>query len=161
MMDGTDRPVSESSLPPISPNQPLEYNQGLRLPCPEKFDGSEEKFEDFAYSLRSYLSMSSPAFYDIMKSIEDGNSMYPIDFNTLDHAQKSLAATLQNSLIALCRGASAKIIRRDQSGLNGFESWRLLWERYRPSRIAKATSRISNIIYWKFNQKDFLNSFNE
>ena len=34
---------------------PIEASQGLRFPCPERFNGSEEQFEDFAYSLRAYL----------------------------------------------------------------------------------------------------------
>ena len=65
---------------------PIEVTQGLRFPCPERFDGSEEKFEDFAYSLRSYLSTANPAFYNIMKRIEDARSLDPINWDTLELA---------------------------------------------------------------------------
>ena len=55
---------------------PLEVNStiGLGLPCPERFNGQEDQFEDFAYSLRSYLTMSNPSFYDVMKAIEGSQS---------------------------------------------------------------------------------------
>ena len=46
---------------------------GLRFPSPDKFNGQEDQFEDFAYSLRSYLTMSNPLFYDVMKQIEDAH----------------------------------------------------------------------------------------
>ena len=85
----------------------------------------------------------------------------PIVWDTLEPPQQASGAQLQNALQALCRGPAAKIIRRDPLGLNGFESWRLLWERYRPATRAKGTSRLATILYWKFNPKDFQNSFNE
>ena len=41
------------------------------------------------------------------------------------------------------------------------DSRRQLWERYRPITRARATNRMSTIIFWKFNQRDFENSSNE
>ena len=134
---------------------------GLRFPFPQKCNGQEDQFEDFAYSLRSYLTMSNPLFYDVMKQIEDAHSTAPIVWTNLDRNNQRLSSQLQNALQALCKGPAAKIIRRDPLGLNGFESWRQLWERYRPITRARATNRMSTIIFWKFNQKDFENSFNE
>ena len=142
---------------------PLEVNStiGLRFPCPERFNGQEDQFEDFATSLRSYLSMSNPLFYDVMKHIEDSHSTAPFVWADLDRNNQRLSSQLQNALQSLCRGPAAKIIRRDPLGLNGFESWRQLWERYRPITRTRATNRLSTIIFWKFNQRDFENSFNE
>ena len=51
--------------------RPIELNQALRFPCPDKFDGSNDKFEEFAYSLKFYLSAANPAFYDFMVEIEN------------------------------------------------------------------------------------------
>ena len=139
----------------------VEVVQGLRFPCPDKFDRQEGKFEDFAYSLRSYLSTGNPIFYAFMKEIEDARSTEPIIFQNLAPTRRALSAQLQNALQTLCKGPAAKIIRHDLTGLNGFESWRQLWDRYRPISRARATSRLSTIMYWKFNFKDFENSFNE
>ena len=71
---------------------PVEFLHGLRFPCPERFDGSEDKFEDFAYGLRSYLSTANPAFYRIMKEIEDSHSLIAIDWNGLEPTQTALSA---------------------------------------------------------------------
>ena len=120
---------------------------GLRFPCPERFNGQEDQFEDFAYSLRSYLSMANPAFYDTMKHIEDARSTNPIIYEGMSRSNQRLSSQLQNALQALCKGPAAKIIRRDPLGLNGFESWRLLWERYRPITRARATNRMSTILF--------------
>ena len=137
----------------------MEFSQGLRFPCPRSFDGSEKGFDDFAYRLRAYLSLSNSAFRALMKHAQEQPD--PLDFETFEEPAKKLAAQLQNALIALCEGPAAKIVQRDEESENGFETWRLLWLRYRPLQRAKATSRMTTILEWKFDIKDFENSFNE
>ena len=41
----------------------VDLNSGLKFPCPKNFDGSEEKFEHWAYKFRSYMSISNPLIY--------------------------------------------------------------------------------------------------
>ena len=99
----------EDLNPPQEPQPqagPIEVIQGLRFPCPERFEGVESKFEDFAYSLRSYLSTANPAFYTMMKRIEDSRSTEPINWENLDATQQALSAQLQNTLQARCKNHS-------------------------------------------------------
>ena len=42
--------------------------QTLKFPPPGIFDGSEEKFEDFEFKLKSYMSLSNPKFRKMMNA---------------------------------------------------------------------------------------------
>ena len=138
---------------------PLELSQGLRFPCPKSFDGSQAKFDDFAYKLRAYLAMSNPRFKEMMTHVQD-LEIEP-NWAALTIEDLRLGAQLQNALNALCEGPAARIVQRDERSDNGFETWRLLWRRYKPLKRAKATTRLTTILEWKFDFKDFENSFND
>ena len=139
----------------------IESTHHLRFPCPERFDGSEGKFEDFAIHLRAYLTVANPIYFDFMHRIETQPDHPPIEFNNLPVEQKTLSAQLQQSLFALCKGPALKIVRQDRLGVNGFETLRRLYVRYRPIQKARAASRMGTLMRWTFDQHDFENSFNE
>ena len=77
---------------------PLELSQGLRFPCPKSFDGSEAKFDDFAYKLRAYLAMSNNRFREMMIYIQDVEE--EPHWNLLSADDLRLGAQLRNVLIA-------------------------------------------------------------
>ena len=72
-----------------------------------------------------------------------------------------LSAQLQQALQALCKGSALKLVSQDQLGVNGFETWRRMYQRYRPIQKARAASRMGALMRWVFNQQDFENSFND
>ena len=97
-----------------------ELNQPIRWPCPERFDGSDNKFEDFAYSLKYFLSAANTLFYDYMVEVEWNLNGFR-EWHTLNPTQKAISAQLQIALVSVCRGPAAKIVRQTQIGTNGFE----------------------------------------
>ena len=84
-----------------------------------------------------------------------------LEWRHLGVEARRMASQLQNALIAQCESPAAQIVQRDEDSDNGFETWRQLWLRYKPLKRAKATSRMTTVLEWKFNLKDFENSFNE
>mgnify|MGYP001221177644 FL=1 len=138
---------------------PIEFAQGLRFPCPKPFHGNESEFDNFTAKLRSYLSMSHHQFPLLMKDSQERTT--PIIYDDLTDEVNLLSSTLQNALMALTEGSAARIVQRDPQSVNGFESWRLLYQRYKPLARAKATSRLQKIPNWKFNLQDFETSFTE
>ena len=132
---------------------------GLRFPCPKSFDGDQKNFDQFNTKLKSYLNMANPEFKTRMLQAQE--SVEAIDYDQLPPLMQVLASQLQNVLVSLCEGPAYRIVTRDEESSNGLESWRRLWLRYRPIRRAKATSRMTKILNWKFVEKDFENSFNE
>ena len=126
--------------------QGLETLAPLRFPHPERFDGTESNFEEFAIHLRSYLTTSNPLYFERMREIELQPNHDPIDFATLTDQEKLLSAQLQQALQALCKGSALKLVSQDQLGVNGFETWRRMYQRYRPIQKARAASRMNTIM---------------
>ena len=67
----------------------------------------------------------------------------------------------QSVLVGLCEGPALSIVNRIEDGIEGFESWRLLWKRYRPQSRETATAMFVKLLKWTFDPKDFITSFNK
>ena len=93
-----------------------------RLPCPQRFDGSDKNLDNFAYRLQGYLTAVNPLFKRIMRQAQD--AAREILWEPLEHDIKQMAAQLQQALIALRDGPSSNIVQRSQESDNGFETWR-------------------------------------
>ena len=133
---------------------------GLRFPPPKPFTGDEHKFEEFNTKLKSFLNMANPNFRQHMIVAQDSEE--PLPYENFTPQVQVLATQLQSALVALCEGPAYKIVTRDAECVNGFESWRRLWARYKPIKRAKTTNRMTKILNWKFDTgKDFENSFND
>ena len=96
--------------------------KGLRFSPPEKFDGTENKFEFFAMKLRSYLCLSNVKFQNFLTESE--NATDSIDWDLLDADQQPYSNMLQHVLINLCTGLALRLVQRNKKQENGFESWR-------------------------------------
>ena len=68
---------------------------------------------------------------------------------------------MQHALTSLTDGSIAKIVMKDEEYDNGFVSWRQLYLRYGQTPKAKAHSRMSAILQWKFRENNFENDVND
>jgi len=83
--------------------------QTLKFPPPSVFDGSEDKFEDFEFKLKGYMSLSNVKFRKAMNAARDSDE--PIDYDLFHSDGKAMAIQLQNALVALCSGPALQLIR--------------------------------------------------
>ena len=133
--------------------------QGLRFPAPKAFLGKEEEWDTFQYKFRAYLTLADVRYKALLVTAEAADSEIDIDLE--EQHVIELAAQLQNALIALTEGPAAKIVQRQERTENGLESWRLLHQRYAPSKRSKTTGQLMKILTWKFDMEQFENSFND
>ena len=119
-----DQPPPQPPQPRQVPDSPMEFSQGLRFPCPQRFDGNEKNFEDFAHRLRGYMSMANPRFQDIMLEAQEGgenNPDLPVRWGEgVDGTVKKMSIQLQQALLALCDGPAAKTVDKCSRSNNGF-----------------------------------------
>ena len=103
----------------------------LRLPPPQPFLGQNEndpsEFEIFSKQLKAYMSLQNTRYSDLMNSAEESNTLTGLPN---DDGDKQLARQLQNFLILLCNEKAARVVLRDDSEENEFETWRRLHLRY-------------------------------
>ena len=129
----------------------------LKVPPPKNFhpkgrDSAEDtaEFETYSRQLKAFLSMQSKAYKEYMNQAErhPGHVYLPAE----DEIGKELATQLQNFLILTCNGKATRIVCRDDSDENGFESWRRLHARYAPNKRVKHIGHMQGILTWKFSE---------
>jgi hypothetical protein len=138
----------------------------LRIPPPKAFTGREDddgyEFETYSRQLKAYLSLQTIRYRELMNLAQE--STIPIGMPA-DDADKPLARNLQNFLILTCTGKAGRIISRDDTDENGFESWRRLYVRYAPTKRVKFIGSIQKVLNWKLTdanlEQDLLDWENE
>ena len=121
----------------------------LKVPSPKHFNpkGKEEdtaEFETYSVQLKAYLSIQSRRYKMFMNMSEQ--HVGPVTLDNLTEEDKELAAQLQNFLILTCHSKATRIVSRDDSDENGFESWRRLHVRYSPSKRVKYLGHMQGIL---------------
>ena len=134
----------------------------LRLPPPKAFSGKSENdpsdFEIFPKQLKAYLSLQNTRYRDLMNSAEESDALIGLP---TEESDKQLARQLQNFLILLCTEKAARVVLRDDSEENGFETWRRLHLRYAPPKRVKYLSLMQKILTWKFNENTLETDLND
>ena len=132
----------------------MSSNTGLKFPSPKVFDGKEEHWDQFQYKFRAYMCLADSRFRRQFNLIEN-NPNDTIDLDLEHEGVDVLAAQLQNALIALTDGPAAKLVQRQEKSENGLESWRILYQRYAPSKRSKTTGQMMKILTWRFDMSNF------
>ena len=135
----------------------------LKIPSPKPFKGTgnaddTSDYESFANQLKAYLNLQNPRFRDLMNVAEQ--NVAPIGFPT-DPSDQALATQFQNFLILLCSDKAARIVQREASDFNGFESWRRLHVRYAPSKRVRYLGHMHKIINFKFHEPSLEQDLND
>ena len=105
---GSTAAAPQAQATGVSEGQPVPGFAGaLKFQQPKNFDGKEQHFEEWAYKLRAYLSLSNPKFKSMMMIVEKESEA--VDFNRMREHEKIMGAQLQNVLISLCEGPASKL----------------------------------------------------
>ena len=126
----------------------------LKIPAPKNFYGKGKEddtseFETFSRQLKAYLSIQTRRYKELMEAAESQTTPLGAPTNDID---KELAVQLQNFLILTCQDKASRVVCRDDSDENGFESWRRLYARYAPSKRVKYLGHMQKILTWKFTE---------
>ena len=146
-----------------TPSPNVEDSVGsLKIPPPKGFARKKEddglEFETFSRQLKAYLNLQSPRYKELMIAAEQ--SPDPVGMPTNGDDQE-LARTLQNFIIFACSDRTGRVVYRDDSDENGFESWRRLYVRYAPSKRVKFFRHMQKILMWRFNEASLETDLND
>ena len=135
----------------------------LKIPPPKHFTGRQKEddsseFETFSRQLKAYLSIQSRRMKELMVSAEQ--TCEPVGMPVAAEDQ-ALAIQLQNFLILTCQDKAARIVCRDESDENGFESWRRLHARYALCPRVKYLGHMQKILTWKFTEANLEQDLND
>ncbi len=132
----------------------------LKIPPPKSFSGKDDaiEFENYSRQLKAYMSLRDPRIKALMVAAETSPTPLgmPADPNDIP-----LAVVLQNILILTCDDRAQRIVFRDDSDENGFESWRRLYLRYAPTKRVKYLGSIQRILTWKFSEATLEQDLND
>ena len=112
------------------------------LKPPKDFDGQPQNFENFSYKLKSYLDLTDGDFSIYMTAVEDfpdevTDAGIVLNLQPPEAARRlRLSRSLHHILVSLCTGSASTLIMSVTTN-NGFESWRLLAQRYKPHPMAQ------------------------
>ena len=116
-----------------------------KLPLPDKFNGKMELWEEWSWSLKTYVALFKTEAAEVMESAEIARN--PITDELLERMERDNARFVDTELVKFSRQLhyllaqlttdSAKLVVRGNSELNGFETWRLLASRFSLPRTAQ------------------------
>ena len=70
--------------------------QTLKFPPPDVFDGSEDKFDEFEFNMKGFMSLSDVRFRRLMN--DSKNAADEIDYNKFSSEEQVMAIQLQRML---------------------------------------------------------------
>ena len=123
-----------------------------RLPLPESFDGTMQKWEDWPWHVRSYVSMFKEHVPRVMDAAEEATSVITDDaVQTIEDNAVELTGLVAFSrqlhyLLSLITKNSARLVVPGNLGLNGFETWRLLSRRFALPSTANNISLLTKVL---------------
>ena len=127
-----------------------------RLPLPESFDGTMEKWEDWSWHVRNYVSMFKEHVLRVMDAAEEATTVITDDaVQTIEDNAVELTGLVAFSrqlhyLLSLITKNSARLVVRGNLGLNGFETWRLLSRRFALPSTANNISLLTKVLEFRY-----------
>ena len=138
----------------------------LKLPLPAKFSGRYEDFEDWSWTFCTYMSMLEPSMADFMEKVRDMPlEITDDDLKVEDNAPLTSARVLFSRklhyMLALLTEDAAKLLVRQNSNGNGFETWRLLCQKFTLPGTTRNVGLLSQLLTFVFSENDFQNDFDK
>ena len=138
----------------------------LKLPLPPHFSGEPHDWEEWEWNFRTYIAMFQPTVLDFLdrastSDAEVVDAHFAIQGASDDDVQKliTFSRKLHYLLGNLCTGSARLLVRQNVRG-NGFETWRLLYQRFSLPDASRHVSLLTKILDWKFNTSTFEQDFN-
>ena len=138
----------------------------LKLPLPPHFSGEPRDWEEWEWNFRTYISMFQPNVLNFLdRAATSDAEIVDAHFQTAQAtpAEQERLVTFSRKLhyllANLCTGSARLLVRQNQGG-NGFETWRLLHQRFSLPDASRHVSLLTKILDWKFNTHTFEQDFN-
>ena len=142
----------------------------LRLPPPEKYNGTVELWEDWSWNFISYMSMHYLEADDLMnrilRSVEEGTDT-PITDADLARASEPAADTLarkefsrkRHYMLCMVTTDSARLVIKQAESTNGLETWRRLAKQFQLPGATRHVGLLTRILEPTFNESTFESDF--
>ena len=136
----------------------------LKLPLPGKFSGRYEDWEDWSWTFKTYMNMMEPTLAPYMDSCCDmALELTDEDLKDPDSEQITKSRVLFSRklhyLLALITEDAAKLVVRQNLTGNGFETWRLLCQKFTLPGTTRDVGLLSQILGFSFSESDFQKDF--
>ena len=127
----------------------------IKIPLPRPFNGKYEDWEDWSWTFKTYLHMMEPVLAPYVDKSED----LPLEIADADLAeegneqlsrQKLAFSRKLHYLLALITEDGTKLIVKQNTNSNGFETWRLLSHEFTLPGTTKDVGLLSQIMNFSF-----------
>ena len=140
-----------------------------KLPLPDKFAGKMEHWEDWSWSVKSYVSLFKTEAAEVMENVETVATVITderLASLEAENPQFVDAGLIRFSrqlhyLLAQLTTESARLVVRGNVDLNGFETWRLLSRRFSLPRTALDISLLTKVLEFRFRPDHFEQDYSE
>ena len=145
----------------------IERNVGL--PLPDEFNGKMEQWQEWSWQVKAYVSLFEVEALRVLVNAEVADASITDDaLKCLKASDSELGDTelvefsrhLHRLLSRITSGSAQLVVRRDVE-LNGFETWRLLTEKFSLPGTAPEISLLKRILEFKFGTEQFEQDLSE
>ena len=133
-----------SSSPPRTEQRVIDTRM---IGKPECFYGERDKFKDWSFLFKAYMSAVNPTYLDAFTRIEQ--SPVPMVNAVLSPRSVDLSSQLYFILVMMSRGKALDKISTVDAG-DGFEAWRVYAEDYDPRIRTRRVGLLVQILTAKF-----------
>ena len=136
----------------------------MKLPLPQKFSGRFEDWEDWSWTFTTYMNMLEPSLATFMNSVKDmplevTDDDLKVDGDDATSSSRLVFSRKLHYMLALMTDDAAKLIVRQNVGGNGFETWRLLCQKFTLPGTTRDVGLLSRILGHTFSESDFIADF--
>jgi hypothetical protein len=135
----------------------------------DKFNGKMEHWEEWSWSVKTYVTLFKPEATEVMEGAEAARN--PITDELLERMQRDTARFVDAGLVRFSRQLhyllaqlttdSARLVVHGNVELNGFESWRLLSTRFSLPRTALDISLLTKVLEFRFRPDHFEQDYSD
>ena len=135
----------------------------------DKFNGKMEHWEEWSWSVKTYVALFKPEATEVMEGAEAARN--PITDELLERMQRDTARFVDAGLVRFSRQLhyllaqlttdSARLVVHGNVELNGFELWRLLSTRFSLPRTALDISLLTKVLEFRFCLEHFEQDYSE
>ena len=130
----------------------------LKLPLPPHFSGEPPDWEEWEWNFRTYIAMFQPTVLDFLDrastlDAEVVDVHFAVQGASDDDVQRliTFSRKLHYLLGNLCTGSARLLVHQNARG-NGFETWRLLHQRFSLPDASRHVSLLTKILDLKFKR---------
>ena len=143
--------------------------RNVGLPLPDEFDGKMKQWQEWSWQVKAYVSLFEVEALRVLVNAEVADASITDDaLKCLKASDSELGDTelvefsrhLHRLLTRITSGRAQLVVRRNVE-LNGFETWRLLTEKFSLPGTAPDISLLNRILEFKFGTEQFEQDLSE